>query len=312
MFEIRRYQTADADEWNGFVEWSKNGTFLFNRSYMDYHADRFSDHSLMVYRRGKLYALLPANRMEQTLYSHQGLTYGGLIMSEKTTAADVVAIFRLMNKQLRAEGFQNVVYKHVPWIYHQQPAEEDLYAIVEVCGAKLSARGLSSTISRNHLNKWYRIRECGARHAKQLGLTVEETEDYKPFWQVLSNNLRERYGLNPVHTVDEIEMLHRRMPDHIRLVVVREGDETIGGTVLYVSDRVVHSQYIAASPKGKQVHALDLLFDVVIRKALASHPYFDFGISTEKRGTYLNEHLIYQKEGFGGRGVCYDWYEWTL
>ena len=107
-------------------------------------------------------------------------------------------------------------------------------------------------------------------------------------------------------------MLHRRMPDHIRLMVVKEGDETIGGTVLYVSDRVVHSQYIAASPKGKQVHALDLLFDVVIRKALASHPYFDFGISTEKRGTYLNEHLIYQKEGFGGRGVCYDWYEWTL
>ena len=232
-------------------------------------------------------------------------------MSDNTAAADVVQLFRLLNDQFRREGIRKVIYKPTPWIYHRQPSEEDLYAVVEVCGATVS-RGLSSTISRDHQNKWYRIRECGARHAKQLGLTVEETEDYKPFWQVLSNNLRERYGLNPVHTVDEIEMLHRRMPDHIRLMVVKEGDETIGGTVLYVSDRVVHSQYIAASPKGKQVHALDLLFDVVIRKALATHPYFDFGISTEKRGTYLNEHLIYQKEGFGGRGVCYDWYEWTL
>ena len=311
MLEIVRYTPDQKQAWNDFVRRSKNGTFLLDRNYMDYHADRFTDHSLMVYRRDKLYALLPGNIAGDTFYSHQGLTYGGFIMSDKTAAADVVQLFRLLNDQFRREGIRKVIYKPTPWIYHRQPSEEDLYAVVEVCGATVS-RGLSSTISRDYQNKWYRIRECGARHAKQLGLTVEETEDYKPFWQVLSNNLRERYGLNPVHTVEEIEMLHRRMPDHIRLVVVREGDETIGGTVLYVSDRVVHSQYIAASPKGKQVHALDLLFDVVIRKALASHPYFDFGISTEKRGTYLNEHLIYQKEGFGGRGVCYDWYEWTL
>ena len=311
MLEIVRYTPDQKQAWNDFVSRSKNGTFLLDRDYMDYHADRFTDHSLMVYRRDKLYALLPGNIAGDTFYSHQGLTYGGFIMSDKTAAADVVQLFRLLNDQFRREGIRKVIYKPTPWIYHRQPSEEDLYAVVEVCGATVS-RGLSSTISREHQNKWYRIRECGARHAKQLGLTVEETEDYKPFWQVLSNNLRERYGLNPVHTVEEIEMLHRRMPDHIRLMVVKEGDETIGGTVLYVSDRVVHSQYIAASPKGKQVHALDLLFDVVIRKALASHPYFDFGISTEKRGTYLNEHLIYQKEGFGGRGVCYDWYEWTL
>ena len=311
MLEIVRYTPDQKQAWNDFVGRSKNGTFLLDRNYMDYHADRFTDHSLMVYRRDKLYALLPGNIVGDTFYSHQGLTYGGLIMSDRTAAADVVQLFRLLNDRFRREGVRKVIYKPTPWIYHRQPSEEDLYAVVEVCGATVS-RGLSSTISREHQNKWYRIRECGARHAKQLGLTVEETEDYKPFWQVLSNNLRERYGLNPVHTVEEIEMLHQRMPDHIRLMVVREGDETIGGTVLYVSDRVVHSQYIAASPKGKQVHALDLLFDVVIRKALASHPYFDFGISTEKRGTYLNEHLIYQKEGFGGRGVCYDWYEWTL
>lgn len=278
---------------------------------MDYHADRFTDHSLMVYRRDKLYALLPGNMADETFFSHQGLTYGGLIMSDKTVAAEVVQLFRQLNDQLREEGVRRVVYKPVPWIYHRQPSEEDLYAVVEVCGATIS-RGLSSAISREHQNKWYRIRECGMKHARQMGLTVAETEDYKPFWQILSDNLRERYGLNPVHTVEEMELLHHRMPEHIRLIVVKEGDETIGGTVLYISDRVVHTQYIAASPRGKQQHALDILFDVVIRRALASHAYFDFGISTEKHGTYLNENLIYQKEGFGGRGLCYDWYEWTL
>ena len=311
MFEIRKYSPDKADDWNQFVAQSKNGTFLFDRRYMDYHSDRFHDYSLMVYRRDKLYALLPANEDNATFCSHQGLTYGGLVMNEKATAAEVVGIFKSLNELLRKEHFQRVLYKPTPWIYHKQPAEEDLYAIVEFCGATVS-RGLSSTISRECRNKWYRIRECGARHARQRNLVVEESEDYHPFWTILTRNLQERYGLNPVHTVEEMELLHARFPNNIRLFVVKEGEQTIGGSVLYISDRVVHSQYIAASAYGKEVHALDLLFQEVVNQALQTHAYFDFGISTEKHGTYLNEQLIYQKEGFGGRGICYDWYEWTL
>lgn len=311
MFEIRQYSPELVDDWNGFVASSKNGTFLFDRRYMDYHADRFIDHSLMIYRRGRLYALLPGNVNGDTFYSHQGLTYGGLLMNDKTTAADVVEIFRMINAYLRAEGLKTVVYKPVPWIYHQQPSEEDLYAIIQVCDVRIT-RGLSSAITREHLNEWYRIRQNGVKKAKKAGVRIEQTEDYHSFWHILSNNLRERYGLNPVHTVEEIELLHQRLPENIRLFVAKEGQQTIGGCVLYVTGRVVHSQYIAASPRGRELHALDLLFEEVIAQSLKNHAYFDFGISTEKQGTYLNQQLIYQKEGFGGRGICYEWYKWTL
>lgn len=311
MFEIRQYSPELVDDWNGFVASSKNGTFLFDRRYMDYHADRFIDHSLMIYRRGRLYALLPGNVNGDTFYSHQGLTYGGLLMNDKTTAADVVEIFRMINAYLRAEGLKTVVYKPVPWIYHQQPSEEDLYAIIQVCDVRIT-RGLSSAITREHLNEWYRIRQNGVQKAKKAGVRIEQTEDYHSFWHILSNNLRERYGLNPVHTVEEIELLHQRLPENIRLFVAKEGQQTIGGCVLYVTGRVVHSQYIAASPRGRELHALDLLFEEVIAQSLKNHAYFDFGISTEKQGTYLNQQLIYQKEGFGGRGICYEWYKWTL
>jgi hypothetical protein len=311
MFEIRRYSPELVDDWTGFVASSKNGTFLFDRRYMDYHADRFIDHSLMIYRRGRLYALLPGNVDGDTFYSHQGLTYGGLLMNDKTTAADVVEIFKMVNAYLSAEGLKSVVYKPVPWIYHQQPSEEDLYAIIQVCDVRIT-RGLSSAITREHLNEWYRIRQNGVQKAKKAGVRIEQTEDYHSFWHILSNNLRERYGLNPVHTVEEIELLHQRLPENIRLFVAKEGQQTIGGCVLYVTGRVVHSQYIAASPRGRELHALDLLFEEVIAQSLKNHAYFDFGISTEKQGTYLNQQLIYQKEGFGGRGICYEWYKWTL
>ena len=60
MFEIIRYTPDKADEWNQFIAKSKNGTFLFDRHYMDYHRDRFEDHSLMFYLEGALYALMPA------------------------------------------------------------------------------------------------------------------------------------------------------------------------------------------------------------------------------------------------------------
>ena len=92
MFDIRRYSADRADEWNAFVAVSKNATFLFDRRYMDYHSDRFQDCSLMVYYKSSLYALLPANLKGDTLYSHQGLTYGGLLMTlfESKNLFDVV------------------------------------------------------------------------------------------------------------------------------------------------------------------------------------------------------------------------------
>lgn len=61
-----------------------------------------------------------------------------------------------------------------------------------------------------------------------------------------------------------------------------------------------------------------MLFDHIInnvysdRQRYADITFFDFGKSTEDEGNYLNHNLIFQKEGFGGRGVCYDSYEYNL
>ncbi len=46
---------------------------------MDYHSDRFNDHSLVFTRKNRLIGLLPANIKDEALYSHGGLTFGGII-----------------------------------------------------------------------------------------------------------------------------------------------------------------------------------------------------------------------------------------
>ena len=213
MFEIRRYTTDKASEWNAFVAKSKNGTFLFDRRYMDYHSDRFDDHSLLVYRKNRLFALLPGNKKGNTFFSHQGLTYGGFITDHQATAEYVCDAFDAVNAFLRSEGFLKVVYKPMPWIYQTTPAEEDVYALFVRCHARLIERDVSSTIFLPHRIKFAESRMSGIRKARREGLTVCESDDSGTFWRILVDNLHRKYGAHPVHTVSEMQMLKERFPN---------------------------------------------------------------------------------------------------
>lgn len=310
--EIRRYRREDKELWNSFVSKARNATFLFDRNYMDYHDDRFDDNSFMFYYKGKLKAVLPANVAGDTLYSHQGLTYGGLLLDKKATVEDVLECFDSLNSWLRENGISKVVYKALPWIYQQYPSEEDLYALTWKCKAQLISRDISSSIVIDNKLKFAESRKSGIRKALSLNIEVGESNDVDGFWHILEDNLGNRYNAKPVHTSSEMKLLMSRFPNNIKLYVAKMNGEIVGGTLIYVTPQVVHTQYISASVEGKKHGTLDLLFDYIINKVYANCRYFDFGKSTEQGGAYLNEPLIFQKEGFGGRGVCYDWYQWEL
>ena len=291
---------------------SKNGTFLFERQFMDYHADRFTDCSLMFYRDNALYALLPANVKDDVLTSHGGLTYGGLVMSSRCSAKGVQEVFAAMNTYLAGLGIRRVVYKAIPWIYHQLPAEEDLYALTSICHATLIIRDISSAVLGDRPVKFSESRKSGLRKAQRMGLTVKESEDFTTFWQILNANLTAKYGVRPVHSVSELELLHDRFPQAIKLYMVYDGETPLGGTLLFLTPQVLHTQYISATAEGKAHGAIDLLFNHLINEVYTDYRYIDFGKSTVSDSADLNEQLIFQKEGFGARAVCYDTYEWTL
>jgi hypothetical protein len=200
----------------------------------------------------------------------------------------------------------------MPWTYQTMPAEEDVYALFVRCHARLIERDVSSTIFMPHKMKFAESRMSGIRKAKREGLTVYESDDIGAFWRILSDNLHRKYGAHPVHTVSEMQLLKERFPSEIRLFMTYRGQQPLGGTVLYLTPQVVHSQYISASEEGKQTGALDLLFDHLINEVDFQRPYFDFGTSAIGDTNEINTSLIFQKQGFGGRGVCYDWYEYDL
>ena len=317
--EIKQYTAVQAEEWDAFVRSSKNATFLLERSFMDYHSDRYSDCSLMIYEDNQLVGLFPANWEEdrRTVWSHQGLTYGGLLLSEDATQVQVLQLMQAVlfwyMDYLQAT---HLVYKTIPYIYYSCAAEEDLYALFRA-GAKLKSRGVSSAVMMQNPLKMRKLRLRGAKKAIDNGLYIDRMSDedwptLRRYWDILTEVLERHHGVAPVHTVDEMQLLMSRFPQQIKLFLVRQEKEVMAGCVVFLTKYVAHIQYIAASDEGKELGALDLLFRHLINERFKQMRYVDFGISTERGGMYLNEGLIFQKEGFGARSVCYDTYELVM
>lgn len=129
MFSVRSYMPGDAFAWDALVASSRNGNLLHRRDYMDYHAERFVDASLLVQRGDTVVAVLPANLQGSCVSSHAGLTYAGLLSSMALRAGATLQVFEQIAAHYRALGVREVIYKPVPHIFHAYPAEEELYAL---------------------------------------------------------------------------------------------------------------------------------------------------------------------------------------
>lgn len=313
MVTITKYDASMAARWDGFASLCRNATFLHQREYMDYHSDRFSDCSLIAERDGKWCAVLPACADGDTLYSHRGLTYGGWLLPLKHFDATImVEVMDAAVAWMRTQGFKHLLYKPVPHIYHRYPCEEDLYALFRHHGTLVEAN-ISTTIDLAEPLPLDRGNKSGANAARKAGITVASSDDWAGFWQLLSTLLDERYGTRPVHTLDEICLLQRRFPDNIKLYTATLDGEMLAGVVMYLTPTVAHCQYIGASPAGKESKALTLLFSQLIDEyRQRGYRYFDFGISNEDHGHYLNEGLVRQKSRLGGRGIVYSTFDITL
>lgn len=314
MITIEQYNDSMSGLWDDAVRASRNGTFLHLRGYMDYHRDRFVDSSLVARDDERIVALLPACREGDTLYSHRGLTYGGWLVPSRHF--DVTTMLELWNKAtdlLRGIGIANIVYKAVPHIYHNYPCEEDLYALFRA-GAQLVESNISATIDLDEPLSFDRGNKRNVNLAIKNGVVVGESTRWADYWQVLDSLLMEKYDRHPVHTLEEIDLLRSRFPENIRLFTATQGDEILAGVVMYFcGNEVAHSQYIASTERGRELKALTLLFDHLIKEAAqAGFRYFDFGISTEDGGRYLNEGLVRQKYRLGGRGIVYNTYKLTI
>lgn len=302
---IERYTPDFRERWDDFAARSRCGTFLFQRAYMDYHADRFTDCSLLAFTpRGRLVAMLPAEICGKVISSHRGLTYGGWITPMRHfDAVTMIRVFEAAIPFMHSLGAEELVYKPLPHIYPYVPADEDLFALFRL-GARQTECVLSSAIDLHHRVPLNESTRQALKLAASSGLTVGESADLEEYWRLLTECLRSRHGVSPVHTSEEMCGLVDSFPRNIRLFTAVHAGEIHAGALLYFCDRTIHIQYMATSPYGRQVKALSAVIEYIINNCSAGYDYLDFGGSTENGGLILNEGLLLQKSGLGGRAVA--------
>ena len=307
-FRIVPYQREFHRQWNEFTGQAKNATFLFHRDFMEYHSDRFEDFSLMVFDGQTFVAIMPANRAGADVFSHQGLTYGGLVYGEKLKLTQIITIFKLLLQFLQNEGIKKLHVKMMPPIYHDRPSDELAYALF-LADAKLMRRDSLSVLDVSKPYKFSKDRRQCIRRGENAGLEIREDNDFATFWNaILIPNLRQKHGVSPVHSLAEIEKLHGLFPENIRHFNVYHEGKLVAGTTVFATRNVAHPQYISGQSEKNSLGSLDFLYHHLITEVFGEIRFFDFGISNESEGKKLNAGLVFWKESFGTGTIVQDFY----
>jgi hypothetical protein len=310
-YKVKQYQSNHYEEWNTFVANAKNATFLFHRDFMEYHKDRFEDYSLLIFdSKDRLVAVLPAHKIESTLYSHQGLSYGGLVLSSKIILSEVILIVKRILVFLNNNLVSKLHLKIIPSIYNAIPSDEMEY-VSFLLDAKLNRRDALAVLEISNQVAVSRVRKRGIEKGKTNGLVVKEENDFTSFWnELLIPNLKERYNAHPVHSLTEISYLKSKFPNQIKQYNVYLKDKIVGGVTVFETDNVIHPQYISGNKEfNNELGGLDFLYHHLINVVYKNEKYFDFGISNENQGKQVNESLHYWKESFGARTIVQNFYE---
>ena len=312
MLKIRRYDPTLKPVWDNFLENCKNATFLFKRDFMDYHKNRFEDFSIMIYNGNKLIALVPGNIDLNNVYSHQGLTYGGILIQSDSKFTEYLEIFSEVLRFLKKKSINSLCVKQIPTIYNFN-FNDELDYLSFVTDSKNYRKDIISVINLQSDFKIAKDRINGYKRGLKNLLEFREAHDFDDFWnELLIPNLAKKYSVNPVHSLDEIGLLKSRFKSNIRQFNVYKENKIVAGTTIFQSKNVVHVQYTASNSKKNILGSLDFLFYKLITDVYSKHKYFDFGTSNEKDGKKINQGLMYWKEGFGARSLTQNFYKFDI
>jgi hypothetical protein len=308
-YSVRLYTSEDYAIWNNFVSAAKNATFLFHRDFMGYHSNRFQDFSLLVFEEDKLVSVLPANRVGDTVFSHQGLTYGGVVLQPKSKLYDTIFVFKTILKFLFDNEISKLFLKQIPTIYCDYSSDEINY-LSHICKGNAIMKHNVSVITLNQKRFISESRIRCIKRGKKLELDIREDNKVELFWNdLLIPNLMDKYNSKPVHSLEEIIELKNKFPHNIRHFNVYKDDRLVCGTTLFITKKVVKPQYIAGSESNNELGSIDFLYDFLINEIAKGRDYFDFGPSHENNGLQIVKSINFWKESFGANSLIQDFYE---
>ncbi|MFY9309080.1 MAG: GNAT family N-acetyltransferase [Bacteroidia bacterium] len=295
---IQAYSNSDRDKWDSFARQADNAYFLFERGFMEYHSQRYADNSVMLFDNAALVGVFPANRKDDTVYTHQGLTHGGLVLLERKNVKKLIEYFYTLFSYYKNQGVKYIVYKPLP-AYLCKTANDIEHFILNLCDSVTTKVDTSFVI--NYTNE-ITIQERRRRSIKKgikAAAEIRLDNNFDEYWnKILIPNLKAKFGVSPVHSLEEIKLLHQRFPNRITQANAYINNEIVAGATLFDFNKCIHSQYISSNDYGRDSGAIDLLFNQLIHMFQSAKEYFSLG-TTNNNGKDINIGLCEWKEGWG-------------
>ncbi len=316
--EIADFDQDMAGKWDYFITHSDNGTIFHQRKFLGYHdAEKFEDSSLLFYDRDKIFAAFPSAIIEKegkrVLYSHPGASYGGFVIGDKIGLEETNEMVKLMLNKASNLKCNSIIITQTPSYYFRKYSSYIDFAL-HSSGFKLRERELSSVLtlapSPDGLYKQFPdVLKRALKKASRQDLQVKKQICISEFYEILRNNLSMRHGVEPTHTIEELETLFSLFPEKIKLYAVNQKGEMIGGIITFACNSIVNlAFYIAHDHNFQQFRPVDIAVWEVIKDSFQQgFTYLDFGTFTLNMEP--NWGLCRFKEKFGARGVFRDTFE---
>jgi hypothetical protein len=230
------------------------------------------------------------------------------VLSKSAKLLYTFEAFKALLAFLNAKAISTLELRNIPTFYNTMPSDELSYFLFKA-NATLIKRDALMVIDTPNKIKFQKNRREGINKAKRNGLTIAVDDNFEGFWtEILIPNLQKKHGIAPVHSLEEIQLLAAKFPDHIKQVNVYKDNVIVAGTTLFLTKTTIHPQYVSGNSDKNAYGSLDLAYDYIINHFDSSKRYFDFNISSEQNGEALNSGLIFWKESCGARTYVADNY----
>lgn len=317
MITVQIYNEEFSEQWDNFVEMkARNSTFLHTRKFFRHNPiNQELDSSLIFLKNSNVLCVIPAilqNIDGRNIWnSYAYSTYGGFVVSDKFGVEDAVEIVGLTVQFAEESNIDEIIIRNPFRIFNQIPTDETDYAMW-LKGFKVLRRDVEITLplagfTAQTIDSLYDGKTRNAvRKAEKENIKIKVTKDFSEYWQILSQNLAERYEAKPTHTLEQFQFLESLVGDEkIKLFGAYLNEKLIAGIIVFVAnDRAIHAQYIAGLSEFQHLRPINLLIHQISVWAVENNfQYFNLGMSTNPDESGINLGLSKFKEGFGGRSV---------
>ncbi len=308
--QIQLYTEEWKRRWDDFVLKSNNGTMFHLQRFLEYHENgKFTWHHLLFLDKQRIVAVLPASLMGSTLESPIGASYGSFVTDDLDFATSL-GLVDAFSDYCREQNFERTLLTPAPFIYQKVISQNLDYALA-YRGFALDKHYISHAIRlKGHdflANFQSTARRYIHKYLREHSLTIEISDDLEAFYPILLKN-KQRHGVKPTHTLDELLRLRKLMPDNLVLFLVKKGSKPIAGSLLFVCNQQVvlcfYNMLLYEYEQLNPIHAV--MYEVVKWSIDRGFQWVDIGVSQETASENPMTpamNLIRFKEKFNAHGI---------